>query len=203
MVNLNKKSIFKYLYRLHIYGGLFCSVYLFIVGLSALNIQHEFLPEYERDTVKYKENITFDKSLEIDTLAKYISLQLGIVGHLPPWDYRDDGKGNLSFKIHRPARIYKVDLERNSDVIHINEIHFSSGKVLNTLHKGSIGELDDPMIKIWAFYAQLATLFGLIAVGTSIYFWFKKSIKSRQEWFIVITSGTFSILYILYIWLIG
>lgn len=202
-MNFNKNRLFKYLYRLHLYGGLFCAVYLFIVGLSTLNFQHHFLPEKETDTLSYTQHIPFNSALEADTLARYITAQLGITGNLPRWDFKEDSTGSLQYKIHRPARMYEVTLNRNNDLVKIHEIHYSTGRILRALHVGSVTNLDDPLLRIWAYYAQVSAIFAIIAVGTAIYFWFKKSVKNRSQWFLILCSGIFSLIYTLYIWLIG
>lgn len=200
----NIKIFSRYIDKLHVYSGLISSVYLLIVGVSVLNFQHKFLPEKETEISEYTQEISFDSSLKIDTLAKYISSQLNIKGHLPPWDYRQDKTGMVKFKIHRPARIYEVSLNRHSNLIQVREIHFSIGRILRAMHFGSIkNKLGDPMLDIWAYFAQISALSAFIAIITSLMIWFKRSVKSRAEWIIIILSGIFSLTFIFYIWLVG
>jgi len=203
-MNFTKKMVFRYLYRIHLYGGLFCSVYLFIAGVSALNFQHQFLPEKGSDTLNYTRNIQFDPALKVDTLAIYIKSQLSIKGYIPYWEFRENPNGAVLFKIERPARTYDVHLNRNSDLIEISEIHYSTGRILRALHYGSTkNELGDPMLDIWAYYSQIAGIIAFLTVVTSIYFWFKKSVKNRSQWVTIVLSGSFSLAYMAYVWLVG
>ncbi len=201
-MSLSKNQILKYIYRFHIYGGLFCSVYLFIVGLSVLNFQHNFLNNEPSDTISYTKNIQFDPALKADSLARYVTANLGIAGHVPPWDLRENKKG-FFFKIQRPGRTYEVHLTRQSDLIEINEVHYGNGRMLKALHFGSIAGLNDTMLKLWASYAQVSALIAFLIVVSSIYLWFKKSVKNKGQWLMISASGVFSFLIIIYVWLIG
>ncbi len=198
-----KKKVFKFLYHLHIYSGLFCAVYLFIAGFSALNIQHHFITDNSTDTISYTKIIPFDRTLKADSLAKYITQRLDVDGYTPNWDFWENDSGRFRFKIFRPARQFDVELNRNSDLINIKEIHFGIGIIMNALHRNLSVSLDYNLLKTWGFYGQLSALFAIIAVCTSIYLWFRKSIRHRTEIFIVAISGLFSMTYMVFIWLIG
>lgn len=203
-MKFDKRKLFRYLYAIHIYGGLFCAVYLLIVGVSALNFQHKFLPEKPTDTLSYTRNIQFDDTLKIDTLASYIRSQLGIKGYLPQWEFRDNKNGRVRFKIQRPARTFEVRLQRNNDLVEISEIHYSTGKILRDLHFGSTkNKLGYPMLDIWSYYAQIAAVLAFLTVATSIWFWFKKSVKNRGQWVTIVLSSVFSLALMAYVWLIG
>ncbi len=202
---IQKKNNWVKIFRgIHIYGGLLSMVYLLVVGVSALNFQHNFLPEQPVDTISYTQTIEFDPTLKIDSLAKIIRNELGIKGHLPPWEFRENNQGMVRFAIFRPARIYEVKLNRNSSRIHIDEIHFSLGRILRALHFGSIkNQLGDILLNIWSWYGQISAMSALLAIVSGIYLWFKYAVKSRRQWITVIASGVGSIIFILYIWLIG
>ncbi|GEM_PF-6853685 len=195
----------KFLNQLHIYGGLFAMAYLLMIGVSSLNFQHKFLPEHPVDTISYQQNINFNSDLKIDSLSKYIRQEMGVKGYLPKWEYRDNkNNGNVRFKIERPGRSYIVKLNRNNNVINIEEIHYSFGKILRDLHFGGVrNQLGIPILDIWSWYGQLSGLFAFLAVISGIYFWFTKAVKNRTQWATIMIAGIFSILYILYIWLVG
>lgn len=199
-----KSTLLRFLSKLHIYGGLFCSVYLLIAGLSALNFQHKFLPETEIDTIQYSRNIYFDPSLKVDTLARFIGSKLDVKGHYPPWEFREKKDGTVRFKIQRPALTYDIKLNRNSDLVDVKEIHFSTGRILRALHFGSIGnKLGDTLLDVWSWYAQIAAFVAFLTVLTSFYFWINKSVKSRTHWIIIGLSGAVSIVLTVFVWLIG
>lgn len=198
------KIFTKIIDKIHVYSGLISSVYLLIVGISVLNFQHKFLPEKETKVIEYSQEISFDKTLKIDSLARFVSAQLKIKGHLPPWDFRQDKTGKVIFKIHRPARIYEVSLNRNSNLVNIREIHFSIGRILRALHFGSIkNKLGDPMLDIWSWFTQISAWSALVAIFTSMLLWFKRSVKNQAQWIIIVLSGILSSTFILYIWLVG
>lgn len=200
---LSKNSVFRLLFNLHIYGGLSCSLYLCVVALSALNFQHHFISEEPKDTIAFGKQIQFDPTLSNDSLAKFVARQLQVVGHIPPWEMRSDSVGNLRFKIQRPARTYAVRLSRNSDEVQVKEIHYQAGRILRVMHFGSIAGLNDPVLKAWAWFAQISTILAFFVVCISVYFWFKKSVKKRYQSAIVIVSCIFSTFLILYLWLVG
>jgi len=199
-----KNAVLRFLTQLHVYGGLICSVYLLIVGVSVLNFQHQFLPETETDTLSYNRNIQFDSSLKVDSLARFIGSKLDVKGHYPPWEFREKNDGTVRFKIQRPARTYDIRLNRNNDLVKVREIHYSTGRILRALHFGSIqNKLGDRLLDIWAWYAQVAAFFALITLITSVYFWLRKSVKHPGQWVIIGLSGFVSIVFMMYIWLIG
>ncbi len=192
------------IHRLHIYAGLICAVYLLMIGISAMNFQHQFFRENPTDTLNFSRNIDFDPALKIDSLSNFIRLELGIKGHLPPWEFRESDTGYVRFKIERPARTYEVKMNRNSKVIDVDEIHYSFGKILRALHFGSTrNRLGDPLINVWTFYGQISGLSALVAIITGMWFWFNHAVTNRRQWFTIVVSGVVSLIYILYIWIVG
>ncbi len=200
---MNRKTN-KFLTKLHIYGGLFSSLFFLIAGISVLNFQHKFLPEENTETITYTQHISFDSSLKADTLSKYIRTELGVSGYIPGWEFRQNKSGMFRFLIQRPGRTFEVKLNRNEDRVEISEIFYSTGKILRAMHFGSSSnKLGYPLLDIWAIYGQIAAIFGFLAVGTSIFFWFHRSVKNRKQWGTIIFVGIFSLSIVLYIWLIG
>ena len=200
---MNRK-ITKYLAKIHIYGGLVSSLFFLIVGISVLNFQHRFLPEKNIETITYTQHISFDSALKADTLSRYIRSELGISGYIHGWEFRQNKSGMFRFLIQRPGRTFEVKLNRNEDQVEVKEIFHSTGKILRAMHFGSSSnKLGYPLLDIWAIYGQIAALFGFLAVVTSIFFWFNKSVKNRKQWGSIIFIGIVSFSLILYIWLIG
>ncbi len=200
---MNRKII-QYLTKLHIYGGLVSSLFFLIVGISVLNFQHQFLPEKDTETINYTKDISFDSSLKADTLSRFIRSELGISGYIPGWEFRQNKSGMFRFLIQRPGRTFEVKLNRNEDQVEVTEIFHSTGKILRAMHFGSSSnKLGYPQLDIWAIYGQVAAVFGFLAVATSIFFWFNRSVKNRKQWGTIIFVGIFSLSLILYIWVIG
>ncbi|MDD2380458.1 MAG: hypothetical protein PHV35_02050 [Mariniphaga sp.] len=194
----------KFLSKLHIYGGLISSLFFLVVGLSALNFQHQFLPEKDTKTATYTKMISFDASLQADSLSKFIRSELGISGHLPKWEFRQNKSGMFRFLILRPGRTFEVKLNRNDDQVEVTEIFHSTGKVLRAMHFGSSrNKLGYTLLDIWSFYGQLATIVGFLTLISSIFFWMNRSVKNKKQWGAILVIGIFSVSLILYIWLIG
>jgi hypothetical protein len=82
---IRRKSYFSLPYKLHIFSGMFSSVYFLIVGVSALNVQHHFLREGLVDTVTSARPVVFDAAAAPDSAARGIQRSLHIAGHVPPW----------------------------------------------------------------------------------------------------------------------
>lgn len=169
-----------------------------------MNFQHKFLPEYDVKTDTYTEHIHYDSTLKPDSLTKFIRYQLDIKGHLPPWDFRQNKSGLVQFKIQRPGRTFVVNLTPGSDRVEVKEIYHSTGKVLRAMHFGSSKNmLNDSVLDSWSFHAQIATILAFIAVSSSFFFWFLKSVRNRIQWVTIVVSGMLTVFLILYIWLVG
>lgn len=198
-----KAKLFKILFSLHIYGGLFCAAFLVVAGLSVLNFQHHFMNDdetFKEDSIHY---FAFDSTAAPAELAAAIRDSLGVKGFVPNWDYRSDSTGTFSFQIHRPSRRFYVKLNRHDTRVEVSERHFGAGQAIGQMHKAVFGELANPELLIWSFYGKTSAILALISVLISMYFWFKKSIKNRKEWFVVIGMSSFSFIFMLFMWMVG
>ena len=192
-----------YLDRIHIFGGLFCAAYLLLIGFTSLLFSHEkIIPNHFRSS-DHVYAISADRNLEKDSLISVVREQLGYIGYQPYWMQKEDSVGNFHFQIANPAAIYDIDVNPKRDTARVLEKRKGVINIMISLHGSSGSELPVWIITLWRIYALIATVVAIVVLLISIYFWFKKAIKKRSQWILVAGTSIFSLLYILFIWLIG
>ena len=200
---MKKKKLLKYIIRIHLYAGLFASIFLILAGFTAINFQHNLLSTEPRDTIYYSQDITIT-DLPAKELSQNIARQLSISGHTPNWDYRFDKQENLiKFKIHRPARLYEVDLNQETNQVNVAEIRYRSGYILEIMHKSTMIDLPDGPLVGWAIFGQVAAVSAFLAILVSLYLWWSKSISHSWQWIAAALSSLLILTYILYLWQVG
>lgn len=198
-----KNTIFRYLSKIHIYGGLYCAAYLMFMGLTGFLFSHDALIPKDFRSTNWQQAVTVDRAVGKDSLITEITNQLGIFGHRPFWLQGTDSTGQFHFQIMNPAANYDIVLTPAKDSVYVKESRKSIINVMTGLHASSTGGPPSWITFIWRLYAESAAITAIIVLIISIYFWFKKSIKSKGEWLIVSGAALFSISYIVFIWLIG
>lgn len=195
--------MFKWLFKFHIYGGLFCSLYFLIAGITALNFQHHFLNSEETEKMDLVKTIRYDHSLPDEVLAAAIADSMGYFGHIAPWNFRTDSSGIFSYAIHRPGCRCDIRIDKNSDTVRVCDTHTGFANKLSGMHTSIMNMISFWPMQVWSYYAQAAAVIGFIVALISIYFWFRKSVRRRSEWIIAGVSVAASLFLILLIWLAG
>lgn len=199
----NKKKILKYSIRIHLYSGLFASAFLILAGFTAINFQHDILSTSPRDTLYHVRSVYLPKD-SAPELSQSIVGQLNISGHTPQWDYRFDKNRRLTqFKIHRPARLYVVDIDYPASQVKVAQIRYKPGAVLEIMHKTTMIDLPDKVLVGWAIFGQLAAASAFLTAIISLYFWISKSFTSHWQWISAASIAIFILIYVLYLWLKG
>ena len=198
-----KNEIFRILHKIHIYAGLFGSAFLILMGIAAINFQHHFFEPKHNIAESYQEKIHFVKEMSQDSLALSIKDSLGIFGDIVSWEYHSDSTGYLDFLVKRPGCEYRISLNRNIPMVKIEPVKTGLGGVIYELHesKGEIGRIW--YFDLWTIYKELAIISLFLSIAISIYFWFKKSVKTKVHWVLVITSFSMFVFLILAICVIG
>lgn len=200
---MKKKKLLKYAIRIHLYAGLFASIFLILAGFTAINFQHDLLSTEPRDTVHFSQDISIT-DLPAKELSHDIARQLNISGHTPNWDYRFDKNDNLiKFKIHRPARLYEVELFHETNQANVAEIRYQSGAILEIMHKTTMIDLPDGPLVGWAIFGQIAAVSAFMAILVSLYFWWSKSVAHYWQWMAAALSSFLILIYVLYLWQVG
>lgn len=195
-----------FLDKFHVYGGLFISFYLVILGLSSLQYQHHFkLPE--NDSKKFWEQKIDMPGIE-DNQAYKLAIRdsLGLFGHAPWWEDYKDNNSVHHFMITRPGKSYWVEVPTHNNVFKITESHNSFISVIMALHglTGGGGALNGPMfIFIWKIIAQIMNVVFLMMLIITVYFWYERSFSQNKGWIFAGTFAFTSILILFFIWLIG
>jgi hypothetical protein len=203
MKNNFRIKLFKTLQKAHVYGGLFGSAFMILMGITALNFQHHFFTPQHNTLESYQEEIHFTGDLSADSLALEIQDSLGIFGNIVSWEFHSDTAGYLDFLVKRPGYHYRVSLNRKIPLVKVEPVKTGFGDIIYELHKsrGAIGQVW--YFDLWTVYKQVAVVAIFLSIVISIYFWFKKSVKTKQQWGIVIASFTLFITLILAICVIG
>jgi hypothetical protein len=193
-----------FLDKFHVYGGLFISVYLIILGISSLHMQHHFqLPE--GSSVKsWEKEINMPEILDNQAYKLAVRDSLGLFGGTPWWeDYRDDN-GVHHFMITRPGKKYWVEVPTDNNIFKIEESRTGFLNVAMALHGLTGGELKGPVfIRVWKFFGQIMNIVFFIVLCITVYFWFIRSFKTYRGW---IFAGSFvfsAIIILIFIWLVG
>ncbi|HYW97256.1 MAG TPA: hypothetical protein VE870_16810 [Bacteroidales bacterium] len=203
MKKKTRKKIYKYLDQVHIYGGLYCAAYLVFMGLTGLLFSHNSLIPTKFSSTTWQQAVSPAPGISHDSLITEVSRELDLFGHRPFWLQWADSTGGFHFQIMNPAANYDINLTAARDTAFVKESRKSIVNVMVGLHSSSTGEPPSWITRIWHLYAESAAIAAIVVLLISIYFWFRKSIKSKGEWLMVSGAALFSISYILFIWLIG
>lgn len=191
--------------KIHVYGGLFITVYLLILGISSLNMQHHFINLREGKSKKlWEQKINMPVIENQQNYKQAVKDSLGLYGGTPWWeDYKDDN-GIHHFLISRPGKKYWVEVPANGNVFKIEESHTGLLNVAMVLHGLTGGMREGPgFVKIWKFFGQIMNIVFFIAICITVYFWFERSFRTYRGWTI---AGGFifsAIIILVFIWLIG
>jgi hypothetical protein len=172
-----KKSL---LIKLHIYAGIFTSLYLIVFGFSTIILNHDIDIRNETITNNWKDQIFIDATLTNRKLAENIRDQMGFMGWVPPWKYQRDAT-SFKFEIVRIGRKYELnaDLHKNS----VEILEFSGGflDVFNGLHFFNGNIPNAPFfIRTWQVYQWLSLFIMSLSLILGIWLWLKYSYKPWQ-----------------------
>lgn len=197
-------DLFKRIYKLHIYIGLYCSVYFIIIGITGLNFQHHFLKQEAKFDQEYTQKIELDTLLSRNELITACIAELDLYGGVIWWKvWENKSQQSIHFELVRPGRNHKICIYKGSSSVSVKTYKLGIGSVLGGLHYGSAGDPDSILFKIWKGYVHSLAVLGLLLIISSIYFWFRKSIRHKWQWMTVLVSGSLSIILILLVWLVG
>ena len=193
-------------YRIHTYFGLFSFAFMIVIAISALNIQHHFISNKPLEKPDSQTIHLFDlpDSVSIDSLSKITQQNLSIFGYMPWWEqWKDDSLQMLRLKIQRPGSEFIVFAYYKKDSVVVEKYSTGLGSIIEGLHVGALGEPDSIEFSIWRVYAEISVILIIGSIIISLYFWFRKSIRTRRQRYLIIGMALFSITLIINIWLVG
>jgi hypothetical protein len=184
--------------KIHIYGGLICSSYLVIFGVSSLNFNHEFGKGSNK-------KVTWERSLKILDMENNMALSesvrdsLGLFGWPLPWETRRDEQGNFHFGISRPGKHYSVSVFFAENRIAVVETRKGFWPVVNSLH-AVMGVPSSPFMSLWGAYTELCTWVVLFSAASGIYLWTHRQKERLVGWVLLLGASGTSLLFMVYVW---
>jgi hypothetical protein len=97
---------------------------------------------------------------KVDTIIA----QMGIFGHVPPWEQKIDENGDFHFKVLRPGRQDSITLNALSTEIDVQEIFPGMINILRGMHPGSTGGPPSVIFSVWKIYAFSASAMAIIVL---------------------------------------
>ncbi len=198
-------SIKKGLLQFHVYLGLFCTPYLLIFALSSLSFNHvsfreEFTP-IKNDTFQLHLNkASFENT---QALGEAIADSLDLMGWFIPWESHIDSLGFLVNHRHL-GRDYRLEGSWSAPeiIMTTNSTRFISRvKGLHGLHE-SISRAPW-WINAWGYYQDLTVYSMLFWVLSGIWLWWISKTRSGQSTAWLLGGAGFSIILMIYLWLVG
>ncbi len=174
---------------LHLYGGLLCSGYLVVYGLSSLLFSHH-IERLERDGPTREWTDTLSAPItraEPGRTARRIATELGLVGRVTPevpiWT---DSTG-LSFNVSRPGHRFVVRAVESGEVS-VKGTKLGPVTVLKGLHDARRYP-DSFALSLWWNYTHLTVLVLLFSTMSGIFLWFGQGRFTTTGW-VVLVGGS-------------
>ena len=165
----------RWLLRIHLYGGLACSAYLIIFGLSSLEFNHHFAfarPPVPPATIQWERSVASVPAGNNDRAAEALRDQLGLMGWPLPWETRRDPDGSLSFSMERPGKRYRITAHSPDGLVRVEEQRKGFWSVVMSLH-ALTGLPNSRLIPWWGVYTEFCTAVVIFSAASGIYLWWK------------------------------
>lgn len=194
----------KWLLNLHLYGGLLCSSYLVIYGLSSLQFNHAWLlPQKTAAAVEWSRPVDPPASRNKQAVAEHIKAQLDLPGWVHPWSIQRDRDQKYDFEISRPGKLYVIHYDPRAGTASVAEQRANIAGIIPRLHGLYGGVPGMPGLAPWGWYTEITNWVVLFAVGTGIVLFAYRSRERRVNFVILGLCGAASAGLLLYAWLVG
>jgi hypothetical protein len=187
-----------FLLKLHLYGGLLCSSYLIIFGISSLNYNHNF-------GKPGNEKLAWERSLKVVDIGNDLAVAdavrdaLGLVGWSLPWEMRRDDQGNLHFGVSRPGKHYAIHVFFDENQVKVEETRRGFWAIINSLH-GNMGVPASRFMNLWGAYTELCTWVVLFSAASGVYLWTRRRKERIVGWLLLVGGTVPSLLLMFYVW---
>ena len=197
------------LLKIHLYGGLLCSSYFVIFGVSSLNFNHHFAVE-GTDKVEWERTITLpaevDPPLTDSALADAVRDSLGFAGWPWTWTIRRNDAGVLHFRMSRPGRLYDLDVVAlgAGPQARVTAVETRTGlwSIVGSLH-GLMQLPNSAFVSAWGLYTELCFWVVIFSAATGVYLWTRRrSERLVGTWLFAGVSGS-SVAFMLYVYWVG
>jgi hypothetical protein len=187
-----------FLLKVHIYGGLLCSSYLLIFGISSLNFNHKF-------GNPGNEKVAWERSLKIvdmkdnEALSAAVRDALGLIGWPLPWETHRDDDGNLHFGLERPGKRYTIHVFFEESRVTVEETRTGFWAVIKSLH-ALMRIPSSPFMSLWGVYTELCTWVVLFSAASGVYFWTRRRGERLIGWILLACASGSSLLFMVHVW---
>jgi hypothetical protein len=189
--------------KIHMYGGLLCSSYLILFGLSSLNYNHRFaFTEPGAEKVFYERTVLVPDIQDNKVLSAAIRDSLGLMGYPLPWETRRDTSGALHFGLARPGKKYTLHAFPAQNLVKVEENRRGYWEVVRQLH-GLTGLPSSRFMGLWGVYTETCTWVVLFSAASGVYLWTARRSERRVGWALVGGAVGGSLLLMLYVLLWG
>jgi len=169
-------SMRRILLKAHLYGGLVTCWYLLVYGWSSLGFNHPWLlPSEEGTRMVWESQVKVARGSDDLQTAEAIRNRLGLIGWPLPWTMERDAENVLFFEIARPGKHYGVRYFELSQRVSVTENSTGLGSVVRSLHGMGHGIPNSSWMSSWAVYTEITTWVALLAIGSGVYLWLKRS----------------------------
>lgn len=194
----------KWLLNLHLYGGLLCSSYLVLYGLTSLQFNHGWLlPAKTVSTVEWSAPVERPTTFNKRAVADHVKEQLALPGWVHPWSIQRDQQQNYTVEISRPGKRYVIHYDPRAGTASVKEERKNIAAILQPLHGLYENVPGMPWMRPWGWYTEITNWVVLFSVITGIILFAYRSRERRTNTIILGACSVLSLGFILYIWLVG
>lgn len=164
-----RRNRHRWLRTIHLYGGLLCSSYLVVYGISSLLFSHP-IGRLERQGPVREWNDTLKAPITRDDpggTARKIASELGLVGRIDNAEWKADQ--GLAFAVLRPGYKYAVRAQE-SGVVALKGQRLGLTQVLKGLHDARRFP-DSVPLTIWWNFTHITILVLLFSTVSGIFLW--------------------------------
>ncbi|MEZ4989416.1 MAG: hypothetical protein R2824_03360 [Saprospiraceae bacterium] len=169
---------------------MFTSFYLLAFGFSSLVLNHKIPVDQKAVVDTWSGQVQIDPGIPDQEIAEGIRDQLGLMGWIPPWQFKKDSTQFRCVLTHL-AKDTELKLDLRTGIVQVAEMPKGFWAVLHGLHffNGNIPNAPS-WFRTWAVY-QWLTLFVLMAsLLLGLWLWLK---YSRKAWEVYLFGGLFFI----------
>ncbi|MBT3606021.1 MAG: hypothetical protein HOE48_09940 [Candidatus Latescibacteria bacterium] len=183
-----------FILKIHLYGGLLCSPYLIIFGLSSLQFNHHFVQPND-DEVTWTHPLRLDPTIEKRNVGNAVRDSLGLIGWGPWWNVEQD-ETETRVEVVRPGKKYQIHIK--DGLAEIEETRLGYLTIVNSLH--ALTRVPNaPFMSVWGIYTEICTWVVLFSAGSGVYLWTARKSERHVGWLLICGGAGSTLLLILYV----
>lgn len=198
---MDRRRMRRWLLNVHLYGGLLCSGYLLVYGVSSLLFNHSIDRLVGLASVREWTASTAVPTGDAapGTQARQVADELRIAGRIPTESPRHEEAGDLRFIIQRPGRSYAIRVD-TTGLATVIERRFRPAAILTGLHDAR-PEPTSAVLTSWWWYTHVTVAFLLYLAGSGVVIWVITRRPRVAGWLMLLGGGVTTA--VLLTWLAG